>query len=77
VSTTRVETDMSQFEVMAGKTIHLYPRDPRYRRSGAVRPQPGDITLCGHVKVNPPMVPEPSKRSVSCEACLRLDGVLS
>lgn len=29
---------------------HLYPRDPRYRKSRATSPQPGDVAKCGWTK---------------------------
>jgi hypothetical protein len=51
--------------------IHSYPRDARYRRSGATPPQPGDIAYCGHVKVLPGDV-RFSHMPVECVVCAEL-----
>jgi hypothetical protein len=56
------------------ETIHRYPGDSRYRRSGSTEPQPGDIAFCGWVKQQPN---DPSIRfgDANCLMCLRLDGL--
>lgn len=54
------------------RTIHAYPRDPRYRRSGSIPiPQPGDIAYCGFVKDTPARVLPPGT-GPTCLMCLRL-----
>lgn len=53
-----------------GTTIHCYPRDPRYGRSGnPEEPQPGDIALCGWVKQAPH---RPGYLVANCLMCIRL-----
>jgi hypothetical protein len=64
----RIERDLSD-----PPTIHLYPADPRYRRSGAIKAQPGDIARCGWVKQNPSH-PQP-RGSENCLMCIRLKGL--
>lgn len=56
-------------------TVHGYPRDPRYRRSGMHPPQPGDIARCGHVKKNPQKPGEFDGVPVSCPRCRVLKGL--
>jgi hypothetical protein len=52
------------------QTIHRYPDDRRYRKSGMSPPQPGDIAFCGWVKRNPPTgLP---LGTCNCLMCLRL-----
>jgi hypothetical protein len=65
-----VETDESVFDAL-GPTTHWYPDDPRYRRSGNVVPQIGDIAMCGWVKQKKPGNPSPLD-PVSCLPCARL-----
>jgi hypothetical protein len=72
-SRVETETDVSQASVLDEPTIHRYPGDSRYRRSGAKIPQIGDIALCGHVKEVPHGGPG---QSANCLMCLRLSGVL-
>jgi hypothetical protein len=62
------ETGESVFDAL-GPTIHWYPRDPRYRRSGNVVPQIGDIAMCGWVKQKKPGNPS---GPASCLPCARL-----
>jgi hypothetical protein len=66
-------TDMSAFEadVNQGPTVHTYPGDPRYR-SGAAKPQPGDVALCGHVKRKPYTREFPGP---TCSGCRTLKGM--
>jgi hypothetical protein len=66
------EETTSVFEAL-GPTLHRYPGDPRYRKSGAREPQPGDIAYCGWVKSRRSK-PAPYG-SANCLACLRLDGI--
>lgn len=57
---------------------HRYPRDGRYRRSGAERPQIGDLALCGHVKELPadPGVNGPPPAGYTwCKHCVQLSGI--
>lgn len=70
------ETDMAPFEANYERpTIHLYSRHPRYRRSGSIpTPQPGDIALCGHVKVKPD-TGNYAGEPVTCEGCRTLNAM--
>lgn len=55
-------------------TLHAYPRDPAYRRSGALVPQPGDIARCGHIMKGPPC-PELARMPPTCVRCRVLRGL--
>jgi hypothetical protein len=69
---TRVETDMSAFEAELDRpTMHWYPRDPKYRRSGCEDPQPGDVAICGFVKVRPHELGQ----VLTCDGCRTLRGL--
>jgi hypothetical protein len=57
------------------QTVHLYPSNPRYRKSGMSLPQPGDIAYCGWVKQSPPRPGEFPLGSENCLMCIRLQGL--
>lgn len=43
--------DFSKFEdALRGPTVHFFPDDRAFRKSGAADPQVGDVALCGAVK---------------------------
>jgi hypothetical protein len=70
-----VETDMREFERLVDEAIHIYPGDPKFRRSGDAHPQPGDIALCGHVKVKPYGGGKWRNARVTCSGCATLKAM--
>lgn len=76
--TTRTETDMRSFEdALDHPTIHWYPTDPSYCRSGADVPQPGDVAMCGHVKVRPAVTDPDTLGPLTCSQCRTLKAMRS
>jgi hypothetical protein len=69
----RVETDMSAFEAaLDAPTFHCWPKGLPYRRSGAGRPQAGDLALCGAVKLRATDPASGRFGPVNCDHCLAL-----
>jgi hypothetical protein len=72
----QVETDMDAFEAeMDRSPIHRWPSASPWRRSGSATVQPGDLALCGAVKVKAGGTWDEKKGSpgrVTCDGCLEL-----
>jgi hypothetical protein len=64
---------MREFEDLMDSSVHWYPNDPRYRRSGNEHPQVGDVALCGHVKKLPPANMDGAR--LTCANCATLRAV--